>query len=74
MVPTYNSNTDVYESYRAPAKFMRFEGHVYKFIGAERKGGVAIHHYRCEPERHNLKIHLQNGVPFFVEGIYKIAS
>lgn len=74
MIPTYSCNSDIYDHYRAPSKFIRFEGYMYRFKGVEQKGDVAIHHYRCDFERHNVKIHLQNGIPFFVEGIYKIAS
>ncbi|ATP40718.1 hypothetical protein CSE16_12045 [Solibacillus sp. R5-41] len=72
MTPTYESNTAIYDNYRAPARFIEFEGHVYKFKGTELKADVAIHNYRCNYEQHNLRIHLQGGVPFYVEGIYKI--
>lgn len=74
MIPTYSSNSDMYENYHAPSKLMRFEGHVYQYKGTERKSDTSIHHYRCDLEKHNLKIHLHNGVPFYVEGIYKIAG
>lgn len=72
MVPTYSCNTDIYESYRAPDKFIRFEGHVYKFKGVERKVDVNVHVYRCETEQHYLRIHLQDGKPLYVEGVYKV--
>lgn len=74
MVPTYSNNVEIYDNYRAPSKLMRFEGHVYRFISAERRADVSVHHYRCEIEQHNLRIHLQDGVPFYVEGTYQIAS
>ena len=74
MTPAYSDNTDIYDLYRAPARFIEFEGKVYKFKGTERKSDVEVHVYRCDYEMHNLKIHLQSGKPFYVEGVYKIAS
>lgn len=74
MTPIYSNNIDIYEKYRAPARFISFEGHVYKFKGVERKADVNVHCYRCKAEQHDLRIHLQDGKPFYVEGIYKIAS
>lgn len=74
MVPTYCSNIEIYDNYRAPSHLIEFEGHVYKYKGTERKVDTSIHHYRCDLELHNLKIHIHNGVPFYVESIYKIAG
>lgn len=74
MTPAYSDNTDIYELYRAPARFIEFDGRVYKFEGTECKSDVNIHVYRCETEQHYLKIHLQDGNPFYVEGVYKVAS
>lgn len=74
MTPAYSDNTDIYELYRAPARFIEFDGHVYKFEDTECKSDVNIHIYRCETEQHDLKIHLQDGKPFYVEGVYKVAS
>ncbi|WP_341320339.1 hypothetical protein NSQ62_11800 [Solibacillus sp. FSL H8-0523] len=72
MTPTYKNNTAIYDNYRAPARFIEFQGHVYKFKGIERKADVDIHNYRCNYEQHNLRIHLQSGVPFYVDGFYSI--
>lgn len=72
MTPTYENNTAIYDNYRAPARFIEFEGRVYKFRGTERNADVSIHNYRCNYEQHNLRIHLQGDAPFYVEGIYKI--
>lgn len=72
MTPAYSDNTDIYELYRAPARFIEFEGNVYKFKGVERKADVNVHVYRCETEQHYLRIHLQEGKPFYVEGVYKV--
>lgn len=74
MTPAYSDNTDIYDLYRAPARFIEFEDDVYKFEGTERKADVDIHIYRCETEQHYLRIYLQDGKPFLVEGVYKIAS
>ncbi|MEG0471296.1 MAG: hypothetical protein RR588_03080 [Solibacillus sp.] len=71
MTPTYESKTAIYDNYRAPVRLIEFEGNVYEFKGIEQKGDVDTHNYRCEYERHNLRIHLQDDVPFYVEGIYK---
>lgn len=72
MTPSYENNAAIYDNYRAPARFIEFEGRVYKFKGMELKADVSIHNYRCNYETHNIRIHLQNGIPFYVEGIYKI--
>ncbi|MCH7321758.1 hypothetical protein LZ480_07610 [Solibacillus sp. MA9] len=72
MTPSYENNAAIYDNYRAPARFIQFEDHVYAFKGVTTKADIAIHHYRCNYECHNLRIHLQGGVPFYVDGIYKI--
>lgn len=74
MIPSYAKNAEIYDNYRALAKFIKLDGILYEFESSERKSDTEIHHYRCEDEQYNLQIHLQDGYPFYVDGFYKIGG
>lgn len=72
MISTYPTMEQVYERYKSPYKQISFEGRIYKFAGIEKKGDVNRHIYHNEEERHTLTIHMQGGVPFYVDAWYII--
>lgn len=72
MIPTYSTIEKVYERYKSPYTRISFEGRIYHFTGIENTGDIKRHVYRNDEERHTLKIHLQGGVPFYVDARYII--
>lgn len=67
----YLDINDLYENY-SPASTIFFAGEPYekKIIIPSRD--AAIHVYHCEKELHTLKIHMHNGFPYWVEGVYEV--
>lgn len=72
MIPRYPTTEQIYDMYKRPNTRITFEGRTYKFAGIEKKGDVNRHIYRNEKERHTLTIHMQGGVPFYVDAWYII--
>jgi len=68
----YPTITSVYERYRKADLTITFEGKQYKFKRSIRLNDVTKHVYRNEEEQHTLYIHMHNGKPFYVDGIYSI--
>ena len=51
---------------------IQFESHVYQFKGIQREGAHSVIKYRCEEERHNIKIYYVDGIVFKVDAEYAI--
>ncbi|WP_431810831.1 hypothetical protein [Lysinibacillus capsici] len=69
----YSNFQDLYESY-SPALTIFFEGELYEKVGIIRNSNTSIHTYRCEKELHTLKIHIRDGSPYHVEGVYEVLN
>lgn len=67
----YYDLQDLYESY-SPALSIFFAGELYENIGIVTSAKNPIHVYRCEKELHTLKVHMRNGLPHHIEGIYEV--
>lgn len=72
MIPRYPTMEQVYERYKSPYKQISFERRIYNFVSILKQGDVSQHIYRNEEERHTLTIHMQGGVPFYVDARYII--
>lgn len=72
MIPRYPTMEKVYERYERPYKQISFEYRIYNFVCIQKQGGVSQHIYRNEKERHTLTIHMQGGVPIYVDARYII--
>lgn len=72
MIPRYPTMEQVYERYKSPNTCISFEGRIYQFAGIEKTSDVNRHIYRNEEERHTLTIHMQGGVPFYMDAWYII--
>ena len=69
---TYTSLKDLYENY-IPAATIFFNGDTYERKETLTKNDTLIHVYRCEKELHSLKIQIQNGSPFLINGKYEVS-
>ena len=72
LIPSFPTMTDVYEEYTGPHQTIIFEGRTYKFVRTIRLNDVTKHVYRNEEEQHTVCIHMNNGVPFYVDAFYSI--
>ena len=69
----YSDLQDLYESYSPTLTFF-FEGDLYEKIGTIPNSDTPIHVFRCEKELHTFKIHMRNGLPYYIEGIYEVVK
>ncbi|MFC9540740.1 hypothetical protein ACFTQ7_12735 [Lysinibacillus sp. NPDC056959] len=67
----YLDLNDLYESYSQAATIF-FDGEPYERKGIISSRDATIHVYRCEKELHTLNIHMHNGLPYWVEGVYEV--
>ncbi|QDQ03172.1 hypothetical protein FOH38_23535 [Lysinibacillus fusiformis] len=68
----FPNHESLYTNYRALQKHIFYNGDTYVFRKIIRKRDTFIHIYRCEKERHTLKIHMGMYAPFYIEGVYSV--
>ena len=71
-IPSFPTITDVYEDYTSNYQTIIFEGRKYTFVRIIRLNDLSKHIYRNDKEQHTLSIHMRNGEPFYVEGVYSV--
>ena len=72
LTTNFPTMTAVYENYTGPHRTIKFESRTYTFVRIIRLNDVSKHVYRNEEEQHTLVIHMQGGVPFYVDAFYSV--
>ncbi|MFF5993438.1 hypothetical protein AAGS61_01630 [Lysinibacillus sp. KU-BSD001] len=74
MIPAFANLSDLasrFDPNKIPCE-IKFESFIYRSKEVIREGAHSIIKYRCEKERHNIKVYYVDGIVFKVDADYAI--